>query len=72
MFICHTCALFHFNGDCSGTRWTAARAEEIAVNLRDVEIMIGEEPHFVMEYCSGCGERGIDAYPARYYDDEAI
>ena len=69
MFVCHACTVYKFNGDCSGTNWSEPRAEEIAENLKDYEIYTDEDPHFVMDHCSGCGERGGDMYRARYYDE---
>ena len=68
MFVCHTCAVFHINGDYSGTNWTESRVEEIAENLSGMVIFVEDEPHFVLDYCSGCGERGGDYYSAGYYD----
>ena len=69
MFVCSDCVVFKVNADYSGTNWSELRAEEVAVNLSDLEIMIEDEPHFVMDYCSGCGVRGGDMYRARYYDE---
>ena len=70
MYVCGACAVFKINSDYSGTDWSESRAEEIAENLRDYEIFIEVEPHFVMDHCSGCGERGGDYYRAGYYDDD--
>ena len=69
LYVCDYCAVFYFNGDCSGTNWSASRVEEIAENLKDYVIYIEDGTHFVMDYCSGCGERGGDMYRARYYDE---
>ena len=69
MYICSACTVFHYNGDYSGTDWNESRVEEVAENLRDVEIFIEEDPHFTMGHCSGCGVRGGDMYRARYYDE---
>lgn len=70
MFVCSACVVFKVNGDYSFTDWSESRAEEVAENLKDYVILIEEEPHFVMDHCSGCGERGGDMYRARYYDDD--
>ena len=69
MFVCNDCVVFYYNGDYSGTDWTESRAEEIAENLRDYVIYIDEDPQFVTDHCSGCGERGGDYYRAGYYDE---
>ena len=70
MYVCSACVVLHFNGDYSGTDWSESRAEEVAENIKDYEIFIDEEPHFVMDHCSGCGERFVgDFYRARYYDE---
>ena len=68
-YVCHTCAVYKVIGDYSGTYWNGSRAEEIAENLRDYEIFIKDGTELVMDYCSGCGERGGDMYRARYYDE---
>ena len=70
MNVCHACTVYKFNGDYSGTNWSESKAEEIAENLKDYVILIEESPHFTMEHCSGCGERGGDMYRARYYDED--
>lgn len=70
MFVCSDCAVLHINGDYSGTGMDDALAEEVAENLRGYVIMIEEFPRFTMDYCSGCGVHGIDAYRARYYDED--
>ena len=70
MYVCAPCAVVYYNGDHSGTDWTESRAEEIAENLKDYVVYADEDPHFTMDYCSGCGERGfLGAYRARYYDE---
>ena len=70
MYVCGACTCLHFNGDYSGTDWSAERAEEIAENLLDYEIFTDEDPHFVMYRCLGCGERGGNYYAAGYYDHD--
>ena len=69
MFVCNACTVFYYNGDYSGTDWSISRAEEFAENLHDYVIYIDEDPHFTMDYCSGCGKRGGDFYRACYYDE---
>ena len=69
MYVCGSCVVFHANNDYSGTDWTESRAEDIAENLKDYVIHFDEDPHFTMDYCSGCGVRGFDAYRAEYYDE---
>lgn len=69
MYVCTACAVFHANGDYSGTDWSESRAEEIAENL-SAYVIFAEEPRFVMDHCSGCGERGGEYYPAGYYDGD--
>lgn len=68
MFVCDYCAVFHFNDDCSGTGWDVERANEIAENLSGLEVFIEDGLQFVMDHCLGCGQSGIDAYRAGYYD----
>lgn len=70
MFVCTDCATFQFNGDYSGTDWSAETAKTIALTLMGYVISIEDDPEFVMGSCLGCGERGIDAYPAGYYDHD--
>ena len=68
MYVCNACVVLHYNGDYSGTDWSAERAEEIAENLS--ELFPYGDPHFNMRHCLGCGERGGDYYPVGYYDDD--
>ena len=70
MYVCSDCAVLHLNGDYSGTGWDAALAEEIATNLAGYVIIIEDDPRFVMDNCLGCGQSGIDAYRAGYFDDD--
>ena len=70
MYVCNTCAGLHFNGDYSGTDWSAETAEKNALTLIGYEIFTDDGPEFVMDSCLGCGERGGDFYPAGYYDHD--